>query len=632
MHALFIHSDFIEYWAKKETKMAVKLTEEEKHNKVEECLVVFSSFEEADDSNEEAIASNLIKEATSIAEQVNTKKIVLYPFVHLLFGKKPSKPKTAIKIFELAKAELEKQKYEVFVSPFGWYKAFDVKCKGHPLSELSRVISADGASELKGPGKDIVESKAVAAEKKLKSKWYVLDEKGEVVDGKDFNFSKHKSLNTFYKYETSKDRAVKDAPPHIRLMQTLELVDYEPGSDAGNLRWYPKGKLVKKLLENETTKIIKDYGGMEVETPIMYDYEHPNLKKYMDRFPARQYVVKSDEKEYFLRFAACFGQYLMKHDMSISYKNLPLRMYELTHYSFRREQTGELAGIKRLRTFTMPDIHTLAKDMEQAKEEYIEQFKLCLKWMDDLGVEYDIAIRFVKSFYDENQDFVKELVKLANRPMLLEIWDDQFFYFVMKCEFSVSDTQGKAATLSTVQIDVDNSCTFEIDYADKDNTMKNPLILHASIPGAIERNIWALLEYAAAQAKKGKKAMLPYWLSPTQVRLISLVTDKPELNKFVEDVYNKLRSSNIRVDIDDREESVGKKIRQAEKEWIPYTLVIGEKEIQENSFQVRDRSTGKQESMLLDDLINKCKELQADHVFEHSSLPSKLSIRPVFRS
>ena len=184
-------------------------------------------------------------------------------------------------------------------------------------------------------------------------------------------------------------------------MKEHELVDHEPGSDPGNLRWYPKGTMIKRLLEEHVTGILLNYGAMEVETPIMYDFAHPNLRKYLDRFPAKQYVVRSDEKEYFLRFAACFGQYLMGHDMTISYRQLPLRLYELTHYSFRREQSGELSGLKRLRTFTMPDMHTLCRDMDQARKEFLNQYKLAMGWMRDIGVEYQVAIRFIKDFYEQ---------------------------------------------------------------------------------------------------------------------------------------------------------------------------------------------------------------------------------------
>jgi threonyl-tRNA synthetase len=123
----------------------------------------------------------------------------------------------------------------------------------------------------------------------------------------------------------------------VELMRRLEIADYEPGSDSGNMRFYPKGRLIKSLLETYVLDRTAAMGAMEVETPIMYDMNHPTLKKYLDRFPARQYSIEADKKSLFLRFAACFGQFLMNHDMTISYRDLPLKMIEMTRYSFRKE-------------------------------------------------------------------------------------------------------------------------------------------------------------------------------------------------------------------------------------------------------------------------------------------------------
>ena len=117
-------------------------------------------------------------------------------------------------------------------------------------------------------------------------------------------------------------------------MRKLELVDYEPGSDPGNFRFFPKGKMIKSLIEEWVGNKMSDYGAMEVETPIMYDYEHPVLKNYLNRFPARQYTMETPEKRVFLRFSACFGQFLIAKDSSISYRNLPMRMYSSSQAGF----------------------------------------------------------------------------------------------------------------------------------------------------------------------------------------------------------------------------------------------------------------------------------------------------------
>ena len=132
------------------------------------------------------------------------------------------------------------------------------------------------------------------------------------------------------------------------------------------MRFFPNGRLIKSLIERYVTDRVKEYGGYEVETPIMYDSEHPSMVSYFNRFPARQYNIDSDGKKLFLRFAACFGQFLMANHFQMSFKNLPYKLYELTRYSFRREQSGELVGLRRLRAFTMPDCHAFCGDMTQA--------------------------------------------------------------------------------------------------------------------------------------------------------------------------------------------------------------------------------------------------------------------------
>jgi threonyl-tRNA synthetase len=619
MQMLLIHADYIEYRAKSKTPLAEDVPDEQKGARSEETLVAFIAVEKVDEKEPEIVAIRACEEIVGIFNELKAKEIMLYPYAHL--SSSLSKPDIAVKILKSIEERL-KGDYSVKRAPFGWYKAFNVACKGHPLSELSRsIIVGEGEEEEKV-------SKAVSAEGKLKKEWFVLDIDGKLVPAKDFNFSKYPSLKTFYNYETSGTRVSEKEPPHIRLMKDHQLVDHEPGSDSGNLRWYPKGTLIKKLLEEHVSNILIKYGGMQVETPIMYDFEHPKLKKYLNRFPARQYVVTSDDKEYFLRFAACFGQYLMKHDMTISYKHLPVRLYELTHYSFRREQHGELAGLKRLRAFTMPDMHTLCRDMEQAREEFLNQYRLSMEWMKDVGLEYDIAMRFVKDFYNENEALVKEIQGLAKRPILIELWDERFFYFVMKFEFNVIDALKKAAALSTVQIDVENAELFDINYVDEDNTRKHPLLLHASISGGIDRVLYAILETQWIASQKGKKPMLPVWLSPTQVRLIPVAEGHME---HCEKLLEEFENSQIRTDIDDESNTLQKKIRSAEKEWIPYIAIIGDKEVESGKLSIRVRSTGKQEGMATADLIGMIKEETYGKPTKRLALPNHTSKRPGFR-
>ncbi|EMR74946.1 threonyl-tRNA synthetase [Thermoplasmatales archaeon SCGC AB-540-F20] len=478
--------------------------------------------------------------------------------------------------------ELKNKNFNVKRSPFGWYKAFRISCKGHPLSELSREIVPEEETE------------SLKQERKLSSYWYILTEDGKLHDVGDFNFKNHENLKKFAFYEKEKSRAYKQEPPHVKLMQKLEIADYEPASDGGNMRFYPKGRFIKKLIEDYVTQRVVEYGGLEVETPIMYDMDHPTLSKYLQRFPARQYQIESDKRNFFLRFAALFGQFLMAHDATISYKHLPLKIYELTRYSFRREQSGELTGLRRLRAFTMPDVHAFTSDLPMAMDEFKVRYDLCLSVLKNIGIENDdieMALRTTKDFYGKNKDFMTDLVKKLGKPVLLEMWDERIFYFILKYEFNFVDMSDKASALSTDQIDIENGERYDIKFTDKDGKSKHPLILHCSPSGAIERVIYALLEKEAIKMNKGQKPMFPMWLSPTQIRFVPIGDEFISDCENLIDELNKISEFNhIRSDIDDREESVSRKIRDAEKEWIPVIIVVGKKEKDSKKFNPRFRN------------------------------------------
>jgi threonyl-tRNA synthetase len=622
MKLLLIHADFMEYELKKKTSVAEDVEDSGK-KRIDEVLVVFTSVEKDDNESVVDIAVNDIKE---VAEKINCNRILVYPYAHL--SSNLAEPKKGVKILKMLANKLL-DGYEVHRAPFGWYKAFTLSCKGHPLSELSREITSVSAEE-----KEYTE--ALRAEEKAKSYWYILTPEKELVEVEKFDFTGHENLRKFVNYEIAKKRAVDRIPPHVEYMQRLQIADYEPASDSGHMRYYPKGRLIKSLLELYITEKCVEYGAMEVETPLMYDREHPTLRKYLERFPARQYIISGDKREFFLRFAACFGQFLMKHDAVITYKNLPLKMYELTRYSFRKEQRGELVGLRRLRAFTMPDMHTVVKNMEEAKQEFMNQYKLSVEVLREIGLypeDYETAVRVTKDFYEENRDFVNSLVEILNRPILIEMWDSRFFYFVLKFEFNFVDSMDKASALSTVQIDVENAERYGISYVNDNGEREIPLILHTSVSGAVERCMYALLEKAYILKEKGELPMLPVWLSPTQVRII------PISEKYLDnakDIAMLMKSNNIRVDVDDRDETLGKKIRDAGTEWIPYVVVIGEKEVKEGklSVTVRAESTLREQRKVMmgvEELVNRIKNECRGKPFKQLPLPMFLSERPSFR-
>ncbi|MBW2988803.1 threonine--tRNA ligase [Candidatus Woesearchaeota archaeon] len=618
MKILTLHSDFIEFEAKKK---AIKEPEplKNKSEKVKECLVVFVSVEKRDEKSPENSAKNLVSNIKDIASRVNEKKIVLYPYVHLT--NTPGSPKAALKVLDEAEKKLKKG-FEVYRSPFGWYKSFNVSVKGHPLSELSREFGPEEAKE--------EETDAAKKERKLTSYWHILGTDGKLYDIDKFDFKGHEKLKKFASYEKEKSRAVKKEPAHVELMKRLELVDYEPASDSGNLRYYPKGKLIKKLIEEYVSDKIIEYGGVEVETPIMYDINHPTLSKYLQRFPARQYQIESDKRKFFLRFAACFGQFLMAHDATISYKNLPLKLYELTRYSFRREQSGELTGLRRLRAFTMPDVHAIVPGLKQAMDELKIRLDLSLDVLKGAGIgkkDVEMALRTTKKFFEENKDFIAGLAKKLGKPVLLEMWDERIFYFILKYEFNFVDTLDKASALSTDQIDIENGERYGIRFTDKDGKLKHPLILHCSPSGAIERVIFALLEKAAFDQREGKVPKLPMWLCPSQARIIPV---SEEYTGYASGITDELRKSKIRADIDDRILHVGKKIRSAETEWCSTIVVIGEKEKKSGKLPVRIRGKKELVSMSIEELKDHINKETEGMPFKPLPLPKELSKRPVF--
>ncbi|NNM03352.1 MAG: threonine--tRNA ligase, partial [Nitrosopumilus sp.] len=211
------------------------------------------------------------------------------------------------------------------------------------------------------------------------------------------------------------------------------------------------------------------------------------------------------------------------------------------------------------------------------------------------------------------------------KPVLVEMWTEKFFYFVLKWEFNFIDGLGKASALSTDQIDVENGNRYGIEFIDEKNSPQHPIILHNSPSGAIERIIYALLEKAAKDSKEGRKPQFPLWLAPTQVRIIPLNT---EFDEFCKKLCEKLAVNNIRVDIDDRNESIGKRIREAEKEWIRYILVIGQKEANSQNLSIRDRKTGDVREISFDDFLNEINEQTKGKPFTGLNLPKYLSKRP----
>ena len=608
MRILLIQSDYLNYNVKNKTPVAEEIEDAKKQGAFDESLVVFTAVEKDDENNPQGIVKNLVKEVIKTNDQVKAENIVLYPYAHL--SSSLSSPKVAVQVLKDAEEALDAEGLNVKRVPFGWYKAFEISCKGHPLSELSRTITAEEEDE------EEVEKKP--------SSWSILDG-DKIIDIDDFKFE-NDQLEKLVSYELGTGASDAGEPPHVKLMREKELCDYESASDVGNLKWFPKGRLVRDLLADYVYNLVVDQGAMPIETPIFYDLDNEAINVHAAKFGERQYRTDT-KKNLMLRFACCFGAFRVMADPFITWKNLPAKLYELSTYSFRFEKKGEVVGLKRLRAFTMPDFHSFCADMESTLEEFSKQTDMCIQTGVDLDVNYEIIFRATKDFYDENKDWMYSIGKKIGKPVLLEILPERKHYWSCKIDFAAIDYLGRPIENPTVQIDVESGKRFDITYLGEDGKEHYPTILHCSPTGSIERVICSLLEKTAIELDE-KAPMLPTWLSPIEVRIITVGEDHKD---FANELYDKINAENIRVDVDDRDESVGKKIRNAATEWIPYIFVVGDNEKESGVFSVTVRETGEKVDMTVDELIKEVLDKTKGMPYRGLPLPKDISTRINFQ-
>ena len=623
MRLLMIHADFIEYAA---LKPAVKEPEEipdlGKPTRVEECLVAFCTAEKCDESSPEETAK---KAAAALVENVETLKaprVVLYPYAHL--SPDLASPKEAIRVLKLTEGAIKaaKPSLEVVRAPFGWYKSFDIRCKGHPLSELSRSITLEPS--------EAAETPQAAEEPQERSAFLVLTPEGKEmpIDYSDPRTFESLNLEPPLLQLIRNEAGIKGergAPGHIKVMKKLELVDYEPASDVGHFRFYPKGTIIKDSLEELAYEIaVKDLHAYKIETPYLYRLDEPDIGEQASKFREKDYRLTVDKKEFTLRFAGDFGLFRMMKGVTMSYKQLPIRVYELSP-SFRLEQSGECVGLKRLRNFTMPDLHCFCLNLEQGMSEYAELFSKYTKLTESMEIEYAVAFRVVRSFYEEHRDWFASLLKVVKKPALIELLPGMKHYWVAKHEYQAIDSAGGNTQLVTVQLDIEDAARYGIEYTDETGQKRGCIILHSSL-GSIERWMGAILEQAVKDQAKGKAPKLPVWLSPIQIRVVPVNSDHLPL---AAETAERLSAEGFRVDLDDREESVSKKIRDAEVEWIPYVIVVGERERESGKFAARVRGEGVI-TLSFAELCEKVRASLGGRPCIPSYLPLKLSAKPRF--
>jgi len=609
LRILQLHSNFIEYTPIKK-EIAIAEETEKKPKRLNEIVVLFTCIENGDN---EKVAKQTINEIKNSLQQLKAKKILIYPYAHL--SNNLAKPPVALNILKAMEKYAKAIGIETYRSPFGWNKQFTISIKGHPLAEQAKfILPTEKEKAEKKPQKW----------KTPKPEYLILKPNGETADPKQYPFKKNEAdIKTLVEKEVFKKEAPGGEPRIIGILKKFGF-EWEPSSDSGHMRYGPKAALMIDLVADYAWQSVNELTipSFSIKGTNLFNLNVPAIKEHANLFGERLYTIPVDNEEFILKYAACFQQFSMLKDWMISYKQIPLGMFEIAD-SYRLEQSGETLLGFRLRRFYMPDYHILCRDLEQAKEMTLRVHKKIHEKTRELGNEYVSLYNLTKSFFEKNRNFMKTLVKADKKTALLHFVPEGKYYWVINVEYHITDELKRSREIATVQIDIGNAKRFGIKYINENQEESYPPILHTAVLGGIERYLYTVFDAALKQ----EVPSLPLWLSPTQVRII------PLSDKFVQDakkIADAMEKKCLRVDIDNRPFTMQKKVREAEMEWINYVIVIGQREIDSGILPVRDRQLRKIRQMRLQQLINEIRKKTTGKPFRPTTLPQELSKRPQF--
>lgn len=383
---------------------------------------------------------------------------------------------------------------------------------------------------------------------------------------------------------------------HRKLGKELKLFTFVP-EGPGFPFFLPKGVILKNTLINFWRELHAEAGYVEVETPIMLNKKLWETSGHWYHYKENMYTSMIDEEEFALKPMNCPGGMLVYKSETHSYRDFPMRVGELGRVH-RHELSGALHGLMRVRAFTQDDAHIFMLP-EQIKSEIKGVVELIDKVYSKFGFKYhvELSTRPEDSMgSDEEWNLAEDSLKGALEELNLDyiINEGDGAFYGPKIDFHLEDSIGRTWQCGTIQLDFQLPQRFELDYIGKDGEKHRPIVIHRVIFGSIERFIGILIEHFAGK--------FPTWLAPVQVKVLP-ISDK--LNFYSQEVVKKLNSSGIRVEIDDRSEKIGYKIREARNERVPYIIIIGEREEKENTISLRSRKNGDEGSLKLEELIDR---------------------------
>lgn len=560
MKILALHVDYIKFKPlKKALKSIRELSEKEKKGEeVGESLVVLTAVEKGD-VVEEGV-EELVKNAKELASQVKAENVVLYPYAHL--SSNLGSPENAVEILEKSAKKLKKN-FEVSVAPFGYYKEFELKVKGHPLSELSREIKFN-EEEI---GEDKYDHKKLLKE-----------------------ISKSK-------LDTSK---IKENDHRI-LGKQMDLFSFNETAP-GMVFWHNNGLTIWEELIRFWRELHQDYGYEEVKTPQILDKKLWQISGHWEKYKENIFLTEYEKREFAVKPMNCPGGLLIFKNSPKSYKELPIKMGELG-IVHRQELSGVLGGLFRVIQFTQDDAHVFCneKQLEGEISKIIDLVDLIYsKFKFDYSME--LSTRPEKrigsdKMWDKAEKALENVLK--NRKVKFKVNDGDGAFYGPKIDFHLKDSLGRTWQCGTIQVDFSMPERFELEYTDKNNKKKRPIMIHRAIYGSLERFIGIVLEHT--------RGRLPTWLAPMQVRVLSF-TERNE--KHVKKVVKELKKKNphLRIDTDFRNTTMQAKVKDAEISKIPWIIIIGDKEEENKTLAIRHE--GKVEyGVKLEDFSKKIKRL-----------------------
>ncbi len=615
LRLLLIHADRFEYEAKeKALKEPEPLEEHAKKGLLEDGLVAFCTVEKADEENQDQTAANAAASIEEVLGWIKTRRVMVYPYAHLSTTLASRDP--AVAVLKKLERRLVDDGYEVSRGPFGWYKSFTLAAKGHPLSELSRTITA--------------QSQKQPTPTQVQTEYSIMDEKGTLHRPEDFQYRPGlEEFRSLVEKEALKKGLTGGEPHFLEYARRLG-IEWESYADVGQMRFGPESDMMINLLGEYANQVVRQIGipVLNVRGTNMFDVNVKPIREHLALFGSRAYEVRVDERAFVLRYAACFQQFSMVKDWTLSYRNLPFGTFEVAD-SYRLEQSGELLLSFRLRKFLMPDLHIYLKDLSEAIQVGDKVHKKIYEEIRKLHREYVSIYNTTRSFFEAHKDFFLDLTKVEKKPILINFVPEGHYYWVLNVEYNVIDDLERPREIGTFQIDIGNAQRFDIHYANEKGEKIYPVIIHTAVIGGLERYLFTLLDSAVRLERQGKKPMLPVWVSPVQARVVPLGR---QLVKQGVKLLEKLEKAGVRADIDDRDDTIQSRIRDAELSWVPYIIVFGEREVKTGKLSVRARMEGREIKTTLSGFLKRIATETEGYPSRPLTYPRLLSQRPGYKN